>query len=229
MISVHDRVRLRRTLVQLSGLLALTLLASGLVSLFSLWSMERLHAVTSARQAALVAAIDAAREAQVHFKIEVQSWKNVLLRGAEAADYKVFSAELAREQKFAEAALQRVLRWAEEQSMGDTRETMKWLVDEHERVKRAYGKAMPAQESIGAMFAIADRSVRGVDRPLNDGLDNLVASLMASAEQERETARQAEQARFAMLNRSAWAALGISLLLVFALLGRTLRDPAIRG
>ena len=74
----------------------------------------------------------------------------------------------------------------------------------------------------------ADAAVRGIDRPLNKGLDDLVAEMLATDAKLREQARELEQDRFSVLSRIIWLSLGLSLLLVSSLLWRTLRDPALR-
>ena len=226
--STHERNRLRQSLVNLASLLVLTLLACGLISLFALWSMERLHVRTEAQQAALLQTLNEARTSQVSFKIQVQSWKNLLLRGAVTSDYNVALREFEESEENTNQSLHPIALWA--QSVGNEHLAAKTqdLLDLHAGIGKAYRQAMPASEFVMRQRDAADAAVRGIDRPLNKGLDDLVAEMLATDAKLREQVRELEQDRFSVLSRIMWLSLGLSLLLVSSLLWRTLRDPALR-
>jgi hypothetical protein len=226
--STHERNRLRHSLVNLASLLVLTLLACGLVSLFALWSMERLHARTEVQQTALLQALNNARSAQVAFKIQVQSWKNLLLRGAVASDYDTAFHEFEASEATTNQGLQAVTHWA--QSIGNMHLAGRIhdVIDLHANVGKAYRASMPTPTSMIRQRDVADAAVRGIDRPLNKGLDELVEEMLATDVKVRQEARDLEHERFGVLSRVIWLSLGLSLLLVSSLLWRTLRDPALR-
>jgi len=226
--STHERNRLRQSLVNLASLLVLTLLACGLVSLFALWSMERLHARTEAQQAALLQTLNHARTSQVSFKIQVQSWKNLLLRGAVASDYNVALHEFEESEGNTNQSLHPIAVWA--QSVGNVHLAAKTqeLMDLHASIGKAYRQAMPTSAFVMRQRDVADAAVRGIDRPLNKGLDDLVTEMLATDAKLRQEARDLEKDRFDALSRIIWLSLGLSLILVSSLLWRTLRDPALR-
>jgi hypothetical protein len=227
--STHERARLRRSLIQLATLLVLTLLVSGLVSLFALWSMDRLHARDELDQGRLLSAVNSARSAQVEFKIQVQNWKNVLLRGGNRNDYDTARQDFTSAEQGTDASLAAVASWAT--SAGDlalqTRITD--LGTEHARIGAAYRAAMPASGLDYAARERADAAVRGIDRALNDALDRLVADMLANDQRRVTESTTAERDRFALLSRVIWISIGLSLALVSALLWRTLRDPALHA
>lgn len=227
--STHERARLRRSLVQLASLLVLTLLACGLVSLFALWSMEKLHSSAETRQSGLLWAVNEARSAQVSFKIQVQSWKNILLRGSNLSDFAVSVHEFETSEAEADANLREVDQWA--RSVHD--ELLTTRIDElmalHVRLGSEYRAAMPSPGALSSTREHADTAVRGIDRPLNMGLDELVKDMLATETRHRAQARDEDMIRFATLSKAIWISLGLSLLLIAVLLWRMLRDPALRA
>jgi hypothetical protein len=227
--STHERARLRRALVQLASLLVLTLLICGLVSLFSLWSMERLHERSQAQQAELLHAVNSARSAQVWFKIQVQGWKNILLRGGNAVDFETSRHELESAEGAADQSLTAVADWSVR--VGDMELTgrINQLKTIHSQIGVAYRAAMPAPSAATAEREHADAKVRGIDRPFNVGLGELVNNMLDKDVKSREASRLEEHRRFATLSQAIWVSLGFSLLLVTVLLWRTLRDPALRA
>jgi len=227
--STHERARLRRSLVQLASLLVLTLLACGLVSLFALWSMEKLHSNAETRQAVLLRAANEARSAQVSFKIQVQSWKNILLRGTNAADFAVAEHEFEASESAADFSLRSVMQWAQTVHDDSLTSRIDDAIALHAQLGSKYRAAMPDSSLTGAIRERADSVVRGIDRPLNTALDQLVNDMLATEVRHRTQARDEDMIRFATLSKAIWISLGLSLLLIAVLLWRMLRDPALRA
>lgn len=229
MPSTYERNRLRRSLVQLASLLVLTLLACGLVGLFSLWSMERQHVRAEAQQASLLQVVDHARNAQVAFKIQVQSWKNLLLRGAVAADYEIAWRDFEDYERTADASLRSITAAARDGVEPGLVAAANALLAAHAKVGESYRAARPSTADMLRLRDRADAAVRGVDRSLNSDIDKLVADMLATYARDRDKARSEEQRRVDLLSRAIWIMLGLSLLLVSILLWRTLRDPALHA
>jgi hypothetical protein len=190
--------------------------------------MERMQAKTLERQSALLSAVDYARSAQVSFKIQVQSWKNLLLRGESRTDYDTAMREFEVSEQRTDANLQSVIDWAETAKDSDVRDSAVALRAEHAKVGTGYRSNLPTSEQIQKLRDQADVAVRGIDRPLNSGLDELVTAMLAGERKTEGLARATAIDRFATLSRIIWISIGLSLLLVLSLLVRTLRDPALK-
>lgn len=227
--TTHERARLRRSLIGVGTLLVLTLLASGLISLFAIWSMARMHSRDQMDQSTLLDEVNNARAAQVEFKIQVQDWKNIYLRGGRPGDYEAANAEFLQTLQETDDSLQQLGRSARLFRDVALAARVDELIAEHARVDDGYRNALPKTTSSFAERESADTAVRGIDRGLNRALDKLVADLILSNQQRFTATREAENQRFIQLTRAVWLALVISLALVTLLIWRTLRDPALRG
>jgi methyl-accepting chemotaxis protein-1 (serine sensor receptor) len=143
------------------------------------------------REQRSAAAVDAARAAAVAFKIEVQEWKNILLRGHEAADHGRYLAALEKRAGMVFKDLDEVERAMKDlgidlAAVGDARRL-------HAELGQQYQAALKRFE-IGnlASSQVVDGLVRGKDRPLDDKLEAIVDSLQAQA--AKESARVAQEA-----------------------------------
>jgi methyl-accepting chemotaxis protein-1 (serine sensor receptor) len=127
-----------------------------------------------ARSVALSQAIDTARSAQVEFKIQVQEWKNILVRGNDPAQLDKYSKAFVKGGETTRADLQK---------LGKLLDTLKLatpLVDEaiktqNELVAR-YMEALKKYDSANPESAhIVDTLVKGMDREPTKKIDDIVA------------------------------------------------------
>jgi len=126
-----------------------------------------------AMQARLAATGDLSRRAEVEFKMQVQEWKDLLLRGHEDGLYDKYlrafrdrSATVAADLKaFAEQA----------QQVGIAPGPAQAALAEHEELDRRYDAALQAYraDDPGTTFAV-DRAVRGMDRAPTERIGDLV-------------------------------------------------------
>ena len=155
------------------------------------------------RSVALTEAVDAARSAQVEFKIQVQEWKNILLRGGDAAAF----------QRYREAFVA---------SGAQTRKELKGLQAMMEALKldtAPVERALQAHDALGVSYLAAlqkfdgaradsahtvDALVKGMDREPTRQIDAIVAaigkqshSLMAQMKEQDDAAHRS--ASIAML------------------------------
>lgn len=85
-LSASDAFALRRALINLASLMLLMILSVGIAGLFSVWSTNRYQTRTQLALNELSATMLVATQAQLHFKTQVQEWKNTLLRGQDLKD-----------------------------------------------------------------------------------------------------------------------------------------------
>jgi PAS domain S-box-containing protein len=163
------RFRLATKVSLLIGGCAITALICALVLL------SRMAAVVAADEAEFQASLertDLTRTTQVEFKKQVQEWKDVLLRGHDAADFATYQENFLKQESAVHADAQRL---AEAVSESDTRAAVEKFLAAHEELGRRYREALDVFVRSGRVdYKSADRHVRGLDRPPTDLIDHIV-------------------------------------------------------
>jgi methyl-accepting chemotaxis protein len=217
-----ERNLLRKSLLQVGSLLLLTLLSVTLLALFSVWSLQRAHQRNDQTVTQIVAALDASRQAQVQFKRQVQEWKNILLRGADPVARVRFFNAFADAEAGVSGALAAVASELPAADQTRYRERLQELQQQHVTLGEQYRAALTnASGGHWAPFE-SDRAVRGIDRPLDRGIDQLAATLLTESRERSLVLDREVQRRYQALQSALWVAMVASLLLVGILLWRVL-------
>ena len=175
----------------------LVLIAGSLATmlLIALGSFSFLSKDIAAYQQLLKGPIEASRlidQANLEFKIQVQEWKNVLLRGKSPDNLdKYWQSFEAQEGK-----VQALLGTLVQANQHDTALTtsLRTLQDEHRKLGAAYRVGRDAFLTAGADPSAGDAAVKGIDRATSDQLSALVNQLRDSAQQNSSTiSRGADQ------------------------------------
>ncbi|MBK4998832.1 methyl-accepting chemotaxis protein [Pseudomonas sp. S31] len=117
-------------------------------------------------------------EANLQFKIQVQEWKNVLLRGRNPADLDKYWQQFeAREQQVQQLLEQLIASTANGKLAAPLRE----LRDSHRQLGQAYEKGRQAFLAAGGDPVAGDLAVKGVDRAASEQMSALVEQLRADA------------------------------------------------
>ncbi|WAB99657.1 methyl-accepting chemotaxis protein [Pseudomonas putida] len=144
-------------------------------------------------------------EANLQFKIQVQEWKNVLLRGRQPAELEKYWQQFqAREQQ-----VQQLLGQLIDSSDQKLKEPLQQLRDSHRQLGAAYAQGRQAFLAAGGDPAAGDLAVKGVDRAASEQMSALV-------EQLRADARERAVSINASAERTVW--LGMLVMLGSALL-----------
>ena len=248
LLNDSDAAALRRALINLASIMLLMILSVGIAGLFSVWSINRFQTRTQSALNELVAAMLDADHAQVHFKTQVQEWKNILLRGHDLDDRAKYKAAFETEKHETQVLLDglpakldhlahiEILANLEmDGESSGVRGISAQVKDEvlHMRtaflaVNEVYTAALDAAQKNGGWNPIqTDRKVRGADRELTEQFDAIPVQLAkAHADLVLRANREAES-RFAMLSRLVWAAIVLALAIVSLTLWRILKYPAL--
>ena len=247
-LNASDAAALRRALINLASLMLLMILSVGIAGLFSVWSINRFQTRTQLALNEVGAAMLDARQAQVHFKTQVQEWKNTLLRGHDLEDrakyIAAFEAEMHQTQILLDdipakldhiahiEVLANLEKGGESSGVKGISVRMKddviHILAEFLAVNEAYAVALDnAQTDGGWNPGQADSDVRGTDRVLTEQLEAIPVQLARAHSDLVLLASREAESRFAMLSRLVWTAIVLALGLVSLTLWKILKHPAL--
>ncbi|WP_085610756.1 MULTISPECIES: methyl-accepting chemotaxis protein [unclassified Pseudomonas] len=146
-------------------------------------------------------------EANLQFKVQVQEWKNVLLRGKQPADLVKYWGQFEDRQRDVQGILGEL---ANQKGLEPALKTrIERLREEHRLLGAAYQKGRVAYVAAGADPTAGDAAVKGVDRAASDQMSELVAEL------RKQGTEQSAQIS-ASADRTVW--LGLLVMLASGLL-----------
>lgn len=179
--STFQEISIRRRVNISVGMLVVLIIVIGLYGLAAITeSNERLRKSVLEGQT-IATAIDTARLSQVHFKKQVQEWKDILLRGSNkdlfAKHLKAFNEEDRKVDECLKSLSQIASR------AGIPHPQIAEAIKVHEALGYQYREALKRYEQSGFKKAgQVDRSIMGIDRKLTDHIDVMVAAIKEAAE-----------------------------------------------
>jgi methyl-accepting chemotaxis protein len=114
-------------------------------------------------------------QANLQFKVQVQEWKNVLLRGKQPADRDKFWGQFEDQERQVQDTLGQLSAMAGLDAA--TRFQVDKLREEHRALGVAYRKGRDAFVAAGGDPVAGDQAVKGVDRAASEQMSELVLSL----------------------------------------------------
>ncbi len=114
-------------------------------------------------------------EANLQFKIQVQEWKNVLLRGKTSADRDKYWAQFEEQERLVQEALNNLS--ALQGTEQSVKSQVQKLREEHQVLGAAYRKGRDAFVAAGGDPVAGDIAVKGVDRAASEQMSELVDQL----------------------------------------------------
>lgn len=173
-----------RSIYFLAGLLfSIVLIGITLVNLKGIIDLSLAQHEMIDRAQVLISAQRRAIELQVDFKIQVQEWKNILLRGTDKEDF----AKYYRQFQERENSVQRNLQVLKSRSefLGGMEPEFERLLKTHLLLGEEYRSALRFFDPDDpTSYAEVDRIVRGIDRQPQVDMERLVAEIQYFANQE---------------------------------------------
>ncbi len=210
---MNKKSELRRALISFSWTWLAFITVMAMVSLFSIWSMNRAYEKSSAAQNEIAALEDRALKAQIEFKVQVQEWKNILLRGYNAEDRRKHLLAFEQRESLVRGHLQAIGQQAAGNATAAYSQQALALITLHQGLGQSYRAALAAAGSLDLSGARqADDLVRGQDRGLEDAINQLAADI--SDQVDRQSAESLAQLHARYLALRNFIAISVIIVLV---------------
>jgi methyl-accepting chemotaxis protein len=140
-------------------------------------------------------AIDQARGAQVTFKVQIQEWKNLLLRGGNPESFDKYSKAFAKEGQATQVKLAELKKLftqlgLESQGLDEAQAALQNLTLKYTAALAQYDKADPDKSA-----HVVDALVKGLDRPPTQKIDEIVSKVLKASDANRTDGLARAQAR----------------------------------
>lgn len=197
----------------------------GIMSLFSIWSMNHIYLDGAKKTEDNNLLENEALEAQIDFKIQVQEWKNTLLRGQNIEDKNKYFSNFGEQEKKVAYHLNQSQKICASIHTNDICQSIEIVRIEHEELGRLYKEKL-SQGSLDNYESMQrlDSSVRGKDRALEKNIDMLFSKFSKiKSEQVLKTKSEIDN-RYLILRKFVLISLFISLSISGFSLYRILRS-----
>jgi methyl-accepting chemotaxis protein len=209
-------VRAKLGLLVLIACFGLFFLGGG--GLLALMHQQEKLEQTLATQAAIGRALIGVETAHARFKIQVQEWKNILLRGNDPAQFDKYLQQFGSEGERVQTALGAAAK--EFTTLGLADADIKSLQEAHDTLGKEYRQALSAYDKNDLQAGQkVDRLVKGKDRAASEGMDQLVKKIEAVAAEKAAAAIELSEADY-RVNRNLFLGaflIAVGLLCAFAL------------
>jgi hypothetical protein len=220
-ISTRVRAVDQNRRVMLGGILGLLILLQAGGGLFALWYSHASAAQSRAHLGMIADALDTVRSAQASFGVQIQEWKNILLRDRDPVLSRHHRASFQAAGTEVQTALGRAA-----QERGLATQGIPAIRDAHTALLELYQQALRAADL--ATFegqGRTDASLRGADRALQVQLDDLAHFLAQAYDRETEQETAAADSRYGELHLFLIICAGLGLFATGVLLVIELRRP----
>lgn len=199
-----------RRITPIGGIALLTVIVVAALSLVFLFSGRNSYRRSIEGVIDRFELADLAMRAQVDFKVEVQEWKNLLLRGGDPEDFERYRASgLAARQRVRES-LEQIA--GSEQFAEAVRGKAARIAAEMQAIAIRYDTAIEGVDlAAPGAAARVDASVRGIDREPMRLVESLSESLDAEAFESLRLADEASEQRFRTYQRWLYLACGLTI------------------
>jgi methyl-accepting chemotaxis protein len=173
-----------------------------IMSLFSIWSINRAYVDGATKAFSISQLENEVLEAKVAFKTQVQEWKNVLLRGKNSEDKTKYFSSFEQE----ETKVVSHLKKAQKNCVALYKKELCQSIEEarlkHLELGRIYKETLNkgSLENYEGIHAI-DQSLRGIDRILDNDLDNLFQKFSHMEKDQLSTSKKSIENRYHVLKK----------------------------
>lgn len=202
-------------------LLLLSIFVAIVVSSFSVLAYQSINSLgdsmrsDAAKAAKYAMLLNETRAAQVAFQVQVQEWKNILIRGNDKELYAKYLKGFESQARDMDTTLARMKTLMAELKMST--DGVDKLLEEHAKLGSKYTAALSTWEADNELTGKAvDKLLRGIDRPTSAALSELGASIEKSATESLAKSSDDAARQVATALDEFYVISGVALLLTIA-------------
>jgi methyl-accepting chemotaxis protein len=186
---------------------------------------ELRHEITDGLRAPrlLLQTVDTARAVQVHFKRQVQEWKDLLLRGHEREQYLKYLDNFTKEEAKVEEelAVLRELTAKLEFSVPD----IERLARSHHELGARYREALKSFDAKDPYtMHVVDKAVKGIDREPTDAMEQVVARIQKLSADQIQAAEEHATQSYKNIRATELSVIAFSIVLLIVLAHQLIRS-----
>lgn len=211
-MSKNIDINLRKNIISFAWTWIGLLVFIGIISLFSIWSMNRTFN-NGAEQAFKTSALkNEISSASIAFKVQIQEWKNVLLRGKNKADRDTYFSKFEDQERSVQASLNRAHLTCSALVLNEICIEVRTIQKQHEQLGVTYKNMLKNAplENYADIHKI-DQSVKGLDRDLEKNMSALNKVFSEIELKQRQKTNQELTEKYAALRKLILSILGIAL------------------
>jgi hypothetical protein len=226
--SLNRKIELRRVITT-SAFTMITLVAViGIFSLFSIWSINRAWTAGTAETAELQSLSRTALDSQVDFKVQIQEWKNILIRGDQGDLLDKYLASFRSHAEKTQNNLANITSGSTRLGFMNFAEGATSLRGEHTALTTRYEAVLAEERGTSRtitpeMASLIDKTVRGADRKLEASIEELSQKIANIADERRLALFAKMQERYGSLRWFILSVIGLSLAITAYVLSSALR------
>lgn len=173
-------IKIRLIIINLTVFLGITV--ATIVAVSGYTSLQK---DLSAQSSSAIESVNIARSAQVAFKIQVQEWKNILLRGYDPEKLNKYLSGFTKEE---EKVQKLMLSLKKVSSAPDLQLQIDKFLEIHKEMGQKYREGLEAYKKAAIdSYKVGDKAVNGIDRQPTDDLDAIVGNVQKQYDQKRKS------------------------------------------
>ena len=219
-----ERQTRSKNLIILTGLVAFLFVVNALLALFALYVSNEKQLASVKALGDIMDGLEDARSAQVHFKKQVQEWKNILLRGQKKEDFEKHKQAFFKEESAVDQQLEKLKTFTEKLKIDAS--AVEKVLEAHQELGKRYRAALQkySGENPSTIFLV-DSEVRGIDRAPTDAMDQIVANIRNQEVRIASSAQMEAKAQYSTWRTVLITGTVIGVLLSFILLWLSFSRP----
>src|SRR5262249_11059245 len=173
---MFGNLKISTKLMALLGMLLTAIVFVSIVGSYALRQSNERAAESLAKALEVLHAVNSGNRAQINFKLQVQNWKDILLRGHDQKDYDNYLAQF----KDRDEAVRKEMDTLKTRTaaLGLPVAAIDEAIRAHAQLDQDYRTALQSfQIAKAETTTLVDRQVRGKDRPLDEALKKIVEGL----------------------------------------------------